>query len=48
MPLSLGAAGIMAGASLLGTGIQSYYNNKAAEREAKARREAASQLYRQG
>ena len=48
MPLSLGAAGIMAGASLLGTGIQSYYNNKAAEREAKARREAASQLYRKG
>lgn len=42
------AAGIAAGASLLGQGISSYYSNKANEAELEAKKEAADKLYQQG
>lgn len=48
MAAPLIAAGIIAGASLLGTGIQSYYGNKAAEAELQAKKEAADKLAEQG
>ena len=48
MPYPLVAAGIMAGASLLGSGIQSYSQYKAAEQERKDRQRAANQLRQQG
>lgn len=48
MAAPLIAAGIMAGSSLLGAGIQSYYGNKAAEEEREAREKAAKQLLSQG
>ena len=48
MAVPLIAAGIAAGASLLGSGIQAYYANKASEREANDRKEAARQLKEQG
>jgi hypothetical protein len=48
MAAPLIAAGIMAGASLLGSGIQSYYANKANEEELEAKKEAANKLYNQG
>lgn len=48
MAAPLIAAGIMAGASLLGAGIQSYSQSKAAEAEREAREQAAKQLRAQG
>lgn len=48
MAAPLIAAGIMAGASLLGAGIQSYSQSKAAEAEREAREKAAKQLLAQG
>lgn len=48
MAAPLIAAGIIAGASLLGTGIQSYSQSKAAEAEREAREKAAKQLLAQG
>lgn len=48
MAAPLIAAGIMAGASLLGAGIQSYYGNKAAEEEREAREQAAKDLLNRG
>lgn len=48
MAAPLIAAGIMAGASLLGAGIQSYYGNKAAEEEREARESAAKDLLNRG
>ena len=48
MAAPLIAAGIMAGASLLGSGIQSYYANKANEEELEAKKEAADKLLAQG
>lgn len=48
MAVPLIAAGIAAGASLLGSGIQSYYNNKASEAEREDRKAAARQLKEQG
>ena len=48
MAAPLIAAGIMAGASLIGAGIQSYSQSKAAEAEREAREKAAKQLRAQG
>jgi len=48
MAAPLIAAGIIAGASLLGSGIQSYYGNKAAEAELQAKKEAADKLAAEG
>lgn len=48
MAAPLIAAGIIAGASLIGSGIQSYYGNKAAEAELEAKKEAADKLAEQG
>ena len=48
MAAPLIAAGIIAGSSLIGSGIQSYYGNKAAEQERKDRKRAAEQLRQQG
>ena len=48
MAAPLIAAGIMAGASLLGAGIQSYSQSKAAEKEREDRQAAAAQLLQQG
>lgn len=48
MAAPLIAAGIIAGASLLGAGIQSYTANKAAEAELEARKDAAKELKQQG
>lgn len=48
MAAPLIAAGIMAGASLIGAGIQSYSQSKAAEAEREAREKAAKQLLAQG
>ena len=48
MAAPLIAAGIMAGASLIGAGIQSYSQSKAAEAEREAREQAAKQLRAQG
>lgn len=48
MAVPLIAAGIVAGASLIGAGIQSYSQSKAAEAELEARKEAANQLRQQG
>lgn len=48
MAAPLIAAGIMAGSSLLGAGIQAYSQYKAAEEERKAREKAAKQLLSQG
>lgn len=48
MAAPLIAAGIIAGSSLIGSGIQSYYGNKAAEQERKDRKRAADQLRQQG
>lgn len=48
MAAPLIAAGIIAGSSLLGAGIQSYSQYKAAEEERKAREEAAERLLSQG
>lgn len=48
MAAPLIAAGIIAGASLLGAGIQSYSQSKAAEEEREAREKAAKQLLAQG
>lgn len=48
MAAPLIAAGIIAGASLIGSGIQSYYGNKAAEAELQAKKEAADKLAEQG
>lgn len=48
MAAPLIAAGIVAGASLLGSGIQAYTQNKAAEAELEARKEAADKLRQQG
>ena len=48
MAAPLIAAGIIAGASLLGSGIQSYYGNKAAEAELEAKKEAANKLAEEG
>lgn len=48
MAAPLIAAGIIAGASLLGAGIQSYYGNKAAEEEREAREKAAKDLLNRG
>lgn len=48
MAAPLIAAGVIAGASLIGTGIKSYYGNKAAEAELQAKKEAAEQLAAQG
>lgn len=42
------AAGIAAGATLLGQGISSYFTNKANEAELEAKKEAAEKLYQQG
>ena len=42
------AAGIAAGATLLGQGISSYFSNKANEAELEAKKEAADKLYQQG
>ena len=48
MAAPLIAAGIMAGASLIGSGIQSYYANKAQEEELAAKKAAADKLLSQG
>lgn len=48
MAAPLIAAGIIAGASLLGTGIQSYSQSKAAEAERDARESAAKDLLQRG
>ena len=48
MAAPLIAAGIAAGASLLGSGIQAYYNNKASEAEREDRKAAARELKEQG
>lgn len=48
MAAPLIAAGIMAGSSLLGAGIQAYSQYKAAEAEREAREKAAKQLLAQG
>ena len=48
MAAPLIAAGIMAGSSLLGAGIQAYSQYKAAEEEREAREKAAKQLLSQG
>ena len=48
MAVPLIAAGIVAGASLIGAGIQSYSQSKAAEAELEARKQAAKQLRQQG
>ena len=48
MAAPLIAAGIIAGASLLSAGIQSYSQSKAAEDEREAREQAAKQLLAQG
>lgn len=48
MAAPLIAAGIMAGASLLGAGIRSYSQSKAAEAEREAREKAAKQLLAHG
>jgi hypothetical protein len=48
MAAPLIAAGIMAGSSLLGAGIQAYSQYKAAEEERKAREDAAKRLLSQG
>lgn len=48
MAAPLIAAGIMAGSSLLGAGIQAYSQSKAAEAEREAREKAAKQLLSQG
>lgn len=48
MAAPLIAAGIMAGSSILGAGIQAYSQYKAAEEERKAREEAAERLLEQG
>ena len=48
MAAPLIAAGIIAGASLLGSGIQAYSQNKAAEAELEARKDAADKLRAQG
>lgn len=42
------AAGIAAGATLLGQGLSSYFSNKANEAELEAKKEAADKLYQQG
>lgn len=48
MAAPLIAAGIMAGASLIGAGIQSYSQSKAAEAEREAREKAAKDLLNRG
>lgn len=48
MAVPLIAAGIAAGASLLGSGIQAYYNNQASKAEREDRKAAARQLKDQG
>ena len=44
----IGGALIGAGAQVLGTGIQSWFGNDAAEKELEARKQAAAKLMRQG